>query len=51
MKQEVIDKIFAAMPDKETLIGKLSEMYNEPIMSLLDEPDEKTGNVEWVTSW
>ena len=51
VKQEVIDKIFAAMPDKETLIGKLSEMYNEPIMSLLDEPDEKTGNVEWVTSW
>ena len=26
VKQEVIDKIFAAMPDKETLIGKLSEM-------------------------
>ena len=51
VKQEVIDKIFAAMTDKETLIGKLSEMYNEPIMSLLDEPDEKTGNVEWVTSW
>lgn len=40
-----------AMPDKESLIGKLAEMYNEPIMSLIDEPDEKTGNVEWVTSW
>ena len=50
-KQEDIDKIFAGMPDKESLIGKLAEMYNEPIMSLMDEPDEKTGNVEWVTSW
>ena len=48
---EDIDKIFAGMPDKESLIGKLAEMYNEPIMSLMDEPDEKTGNVEWVTSW
>lgn len=51
VKQEDIDKIFAGMPDKESLIGKLAEMYNEPIMSLMDEPDEKTGNVEWVTSW
>lgn len=51
VKQEDIDKIFAGMPDKESLIGKLAEMYNEPIMYLMDEPDEKTGNVEWVTSW
>lgn len=51
VKQEDIDKIFAGMPDKESLIGKLAEMYNEPIMSLMDGPDEKTGNVEWVTSW
>jgi len=51
VKQDVIDKIYAAMPDKETLINKLAEMYNEPIMSLMDEPDETTGNVEWVASW
>lgn len=51
VKQEVIDKIYAAMPNKDSLIEKLAEMYNEPIMSLMDEPDESTGNVEWVTSW
>jgi hypothetical protein len=51
VKQEVIDKIYAAMPNKEDLIGKLAEMYNEPIMSLMDEPEDAAGNVEWVTSW
>jgi hypothetical protein len=51
VKQEVIDKIYAAMPDKDTLISKLVEMYNEPLESLMDEPDTDQGNVEWVTSW
>lgn len=51
VKQDVIDKIYAAMPNKEELIGKLAEMYNEPILSLMDEPEEAAGNVEWVTSW
>ena len=47
----MIDKIYAAMPDKDTLISKLVEMYNEPLESLMDEPDTDQGNVEWVTSW
>ena len=52
VKPEVIDRIFAAMPHKEDLIGKLAEMYNEPIIALMDEPDEKAGkNVEWAASW
>lgn len=52
VKQDVIDKIYAAMPHKEDLIGKLAEMYNEPIMSLMDEPEEgKEGNVDWMASW
>ena len=51
VKQDVIDRIFAAMPNKQDLIGKLAEMYNEPIMSLIDEPDSAEKNVEWVTSW
>lgn len=51
VKQDVIDKIYAAMPNKEELIGKLAEMYNEPIMSLMEEPENSEGNVEWVASW
>lgn len=49
VKPEVIERIYKAMPNKDDLIGKLSEMYNEPIETLLDEPTE--GNVEWTPSW
>ncbi len=50
VRQEVIDQIYDAMPDKEALIGKLAEMYNEPFMSLMDEPDEGK-NVDWMANW
>ena len=40
------------MTEKTELIGKLAEMYNEPIMTLVEEPDEKAeGNVSWTASW
>ena len=51
VKQDVIDAIFAKMRNKGELIGKLSEMYNEPIMTLIDEPDESEGNLDWTASW
>ncbi len=51
VKQEVIDKIFSRMTHKDELIGKLAEMYNEPIMALVEEPAETEGNVEWTPSW
>ena len=50
-KQNVIDEIFAKMTNKSELIGKLSEMYNEPIMALVDEPEDAEGNVDWTASW
>ena len=51
VKKEVVDEIFSKMTNKSELIGKLSEMYNEPIMALVDEPEESEGNVEWTASW
>ena len=51
VKQDVIDAIFAKMTNKGELIGKLAEMYNEPIMTLVDEPDEAEGNLDWTASW
>jgi hypothetical protein len=51
IKQEVIDEIYAKMPNKGDLIGKLAEMYNEPIMTLMDEPEESEGNLNWTASW
>ena len=50
VKQDVVDRIFAAMPNKESLIEKLAEMYNDPIASLMDEPEDSEGNVEWAAS-
>lgn len=50
-KRDVIDKIFEKMTNKGELISKLAEMYNEPIMALVDEPDENEGNVSWTASW
>lgn len=48
-KPSVIDEIYDLLPNKSDLIGKLAEMYNDPITSLMDEPDEK--NVDWMTNW
>ena len=47
----VINEIFSKMTNKSELIGKLAEMYNEPIMTLIDEPEEAEGNLDWTASW
>ena len=51
VKPEVIDEIYSKMTNKADLIGKLAEMYNEPIMALIDEPDESSENLTWTQSW
>ena len=51
VKQDVIDEIYSKMTNKQELIGKLAEMYNEPIMALIDEPEESEGNLDWTASW
>ena len=50
-KKETIDKIYSHMTNKEELIGKLAEMYSEPIMAMVEEPEENEGNVSWTASW
>ena len=51
VKQDVIDEIYANMPNKDKLIEKLAEMYNEPILALMEEPEDSAKNVDWMTSW
>lgn len=51
IKRELIDEIYDAMPNKDDLIGKLAEMYNEPLVSLLNEPEESEKKVEWKATW
>lgn len=51
VKKELIDEIFAKLTNKQELIGKLAEMYNEPIAALVEEPEENEGNLNWTASW
>lgn len=51
VKPEVIDEIYSKLTNKQELIGKLAEMYNEPIKALVDEPTESEGNLDWTASW
>lgn len=51
VKQEEIDDIYDKLENKQELIGKLADMYNEPIMSLLEDPEDKEGNLAWTASW
>lgn len=51
VKPEIIDEIFDKMTNKEDLIGKLAEMYAEPILSLVEEPEEAEGNLKWTASF
>lgn len=51
VKQEVIDEIFSKLTDKETLINKLAEMYHDPFITLIEEPKDSPGNVEWTANW
>lgn len=51
IKKELVNEIYAKMTNKQELIEKLAEMYNEPILTLLEEPEENAGNVKWGASW
>ena len=51
VKPDVIDEIYSKLTNKAELIGKLAEMYNEPIMALIDEPAESSENLTWTQSW
>lgn len=51
VKEDVINTIYNKLTKKEELIGALAEMYNEPIMALVEEPEEDKGNVNWTATW
>lgn len=51
VKGDVIDNIYSKLTKKEDLIGKLAEMYNESILTLVEEPEETEGNLDWTATW
>lgn len=51
VKEDIINDIYSKLTKKEDLISKLSEMYNEPILSLVKEPEKAEGNLDWTATW
>ena len=51
IKKELVDEIYSKMTNKQDLLSKLAEMYNEPIQALMDEPEDAVGNVNWEASF
>lgn len=51
VKKDIIDNIFDQIPNKPGLLGKLAEMYNEPLETLLDDPEGSEGKAQWATNW
>lgn len=51
VKSDIIDNIYSKLTKKEDLIGKLAEMYSEPILTLVEEPEEAEGNLDWTATW
>ena len=51
MKRKEIDAILDKMKNRKELVGKLAEMYAEPIETLLTDPEDSEGNMEWTASW
>ena len=50
--KEKVDAIFATLTNKDALIEKLAEMYNEPLETLMGDPEEAgEGNANWSASW
>lgn len=49
VRTEVVEKIFAKMTNREQLFTTLVDMYNEPIVALMNEPADDEGNISWAT--
>mgnify|MGYP000485327793 FL=1 len=51
VKEDIITDIYSKLTKKEDLIGKLTEMNNEPILALVEEPEKAEGILDWTATW
>lgn len=51
IKQDKVEEIFDLFTNKNELIGKLVEMYNEPLKSLVEDPEEGAKNLSWTATF
>lgn len=47
--KNLCSEIYDSLKNRDELITLLAEMYQEPLLSLLDEPEETEGNTSWGT--
>jgi len=51
IKPDIVDALFAKIPNKDDFLARLTEMYTEPVEVLFSEPESNEGNAEWKASW
>lgn len=51
VKQELMDEIYNSISNKVNLISKLAEMYNEPLIALLDGEEKPEGEQGWTANF
>ena len=51
LPQSRVDKLFDAIKDKDKLLEKLAEMYNEPLEALMSGGEGDEGNATWEANW
>lgn len=48
---KTLDAIYDTIPNKEAFLEKLTEMYSDPMLALVSEPEDNEGNTTWEASW
>lgn len=51
LKDDIINKIYATVPNKKDFMEKLIEMYSDPVEELFDEPQPSEKNATWEANW
>ena len=51
VKQSLIDEIFDSIGNKSGLISALADMYQEPILALVEDAEESEGNAVWTANF
>lgn len=51
VKKELTDEVLLKFKNKEALYEKLSELYNEPMSSLIDDPADEGNAIAWEANF
>ena len=46
-----LDALYDTITNKDKFLANLLEMYSEPMLALMGEPEDGEGNTTWEASW